>query len=1200
MNTAQVLYCRGEAMKRFSLSLLVSSFLLIPLALFSQEFRGTISGAITDPTGAMIGGATVTITEANTGTRIPTTSDATGQYIAPFLLPGDYSISVQMQGFREFVRKGVHIGASDHVVIDARLDLGDVAQTLEVTADASLLNTENASLGQAITSKEVAELPINGRTPIMAANLALGVIGYGQPGLVHPFDAQTAAGWSVGGAYTQTSEQLVNGSPNATWDGRLAYSPPQDAVQEVRIKASDTDAAFGHTGGGTLNQVTKSGTNSLHGSAWEFNQPNTLTANDFFNNQSGKPRPVTHLNQYGVTAGGPLLVPKVFNGRNKVFWFFAFEGMKDAQPNPYITTVPTDAMRKGDFSQILKADGTILYDPYSAVKSGSNITRTALTNNQIPQVAPYVSSVAQAYLKYVPEPNVAPQKPDGLNNFAVAPNTPDNFSNELGRMDFNMSDRSRLFFDVRHTDYLQSKNNYFDNIATGSILFRTNWGASVDEVFTINPRTILDLRVNFTRLNEGHDVPSTGFDPTTLGFPSYMTSSSRYLQMPIITFASNSFQQIGFTGTGADRLPSQSFQVFPTLIRTMGSHTLKFGGDFRQYRLNTFSAKNSTGQFSFSGNNWVRASSSASSTVAFGQDMASFLMGLPYTGSSSTYDINTFASWYSYYGAVFVQDDWRVRRNLTINLGVRFDHDGPYNETYGRTVDGFDTTTPNPLSAAAVAAYAKSPIAQLNPADFHVLGGLTFPGSGDTAVYNNTSHLVSPRVGFAWTPDQFHGNTVFRGGFGMFVAPVTISQMDINGKFSTTPNTNQEGFSQSTALNASNDNYLTPAMTLNNPFPAGFLQPSGSSLGLATFAGQSIFFLNPDMKSPYSLRWNFGVQQSIGSNMMVEVVYIGNHSVHLPINYTQLNGLPRQFLSTLPVRDAKQAYLTSTVANPFFGLATSVGANANTTPAQILALYPQFLVGDNSTGWNGNGGIIEQNLSLGSSYFDSLNVRVQKRLSTGLSFTFNYSFSKLMERVTWLNASDPAPEKRISAIDHPNRFVTAISYELPIGAGKALALHSRLANSLVGGWVINSVYTYQTGAPINWNNGSTTSPGDYVYLGTPITLNNRMANPGVPAFNTSAFDVKTADAFNYHLRTFPTMIAALRQDGINQWDPSLLKRFEFTEKAYLQLRFELFNVLNHPVFPAPNTTASNSLFGTISGAQANRPRSIQLGARLVF
>jgi hypothetical protein len=1180
---------------------LIAAFLVLPLGLLAQEFRGTISGVITDSSGAIVAGAQVTVTETNTGTKISSTSGAAGEYTIAFLLPGDYDISATIQGFKEFIRKGVHVGAGDHPVVDVRLELGASTQSVEVTADASLLNTENASVGQAVSTKEVAELPINGRTPMVAAALSLGVIGYAQPTLIHPFDAGAAAGWSVGGAYQQTSELLVNGSPNATWDGRLAYSPPQDSVLEVRVKASDTDAAFGHTAGGTLNQITKSGTNTIHGSAWEFNQPNTLTANDFFNNQSGKPRPVTHLNQYGVTAGGPVLVPKVFDGRNRLFWFFAWEAMKDAQPNPYVTSVPTSAERRGDFSQILSADGTQLYDPYSAVSSGSTITRTALPGNRIPQVAPYVSRVAQAYLAYVPLPNVAAQRADGLNNYSVAPNTPDNFSNEMGRLDYNMSERSRLYFDVRHTEYVQSKNNYFDNISTGSVLFRTNWGGSIDEVYTINPRNIVDLRLNFTRLGEGHDVPSAGFDPAGLGFPSYMARNAQYLQMPIVTFASNGFQQIGFTGTGADRLPSQSLQAFPTWVSIKGGHTLKFGGDFRQYRLNTFSAKNSTGQFSFNGNNWVRASSSASSTVAFGQDMASFLMGLPYTASASTYDINTYGSWYSYYAAAFVQDDWRISRNLTINLGLRFDHDGPYNEKYGRTVNGFDTAAANPLEPAARAAYARSPISQLPAGAFRVPGGLTFPGGGQTAVYENTSHLVSPRAGFAWTPGALQGRTVLRGGFGMFVAPVTIASMDINGKFSTTPNTNQEGFSQSTALNATNDNYLTPAATLDNPYPNGFLRASGASLGLATFAGQGVTFMNPSVKSPYSLRWNFGIQQSIGSNLMLELVYIGNRSVHLPINFTQLNGIPRQFLSTLPVRDASQSYLSSTVPNPFYGLPnTSVAANANTTPAQLLARFPEFPVGDAATGWQGSGGVLEQNRSAGSSYFNSLNARLQKRLSHGLSFTVNYSFSKLMERMTWLNASDPDPEKRISAIDHPHRFVTAITYELPFGRGRLLPLRSRWSKALLGGWVLNSVYTYQTGQPLNWNNGGTSSPGDYVYFGAPIVLDNRMADRGVAAFNTDAFDTRSANAFNYHLRTFPTMMSSLRQDGINQWDPSLLKRFDFTEKAYLQLRFEFFNALNHPVFPAPNTTATNALFGTISGAQANRPRSIQLGARVVW
>jgi hypothetical protein len=1168
-------------MKFRSISLLA---LFIPAALFAQEFRGTISGSVTDPTGGAITAAKVTVTEEHTGTRIPTVSDSAGQYAATFLLPGDYDIAVQAPGFKAALRKGVHVGAGDHPVIDVKLDVGDVSQSVEVTADANMVNTENATVGQAVSTKEVEELPINGRTPMMAAGLSIGVIGYAQPTLVHPFDSAGAAGWTIAGAYTQTSELLINGSPDATWDGRLAFSPPQDAVQEVRVKAFDTDAAFGHTAGGTLNQITKSGTNTFHGSAWEFNQPNTLTANDFFLNKAGSPRPVTHFNQYGVTAGGPFYIPHVIDTRNKLFWFFAWEGIKDGQPTAFTGTVPTDAMRAGNFAGL-----PTISDPFSATLSGTTVNRTPLAGNVIP--ASEMSSIAKSLLQYYPEPTVPGAV---INNFISSPNTIDNYSNEMGRIDYNMSDKSRLFADVRHTDYYQLKNNYFGNVAEGSLLFRNNWGMSVDEVYTINPTNILDVRLNFTRMNEAHDVPSAGFNPTSVGLPSYLGADSNHLQMPVISFATaTGLQALG--ATGANKLPSQSYQLFASWMKIKGDHTLKAGVDFRQYRLSTSTAGNSTGAISFSANSWVKASSSASSTVTTGQDLASFLLGLPTSGS---YDLNTFASWYSYYGAGFVQDDWRARRNLTINLGLRFEHDFPYNEKYGRTVDGFDTSSTNPLSAAATAAYAKAPITQLAASAFSVLGGLTFPGAGQTAVFQNKSHVFSPRVGLAWTPDAFHGKTVVRTGFGIFVAPVTIASMGVDGKYSTSPLTNQEGFSQSTTLTATSNNYLTPLATssLANPFPNGFLQPSGSSLGLLTYAGQAVPFINPDVKSPYSMRWDFGIQHSFTPNLMLEVDYIGNHSIHLPIDFTQLNGLPRSILSTLGTRDANQSYLTSTAANPFSGLQTTQNT-ASTTPAQLLAKYPEFPVGDSSSGWSGGGGVLEQSLNVGSSNFESLNARLEKRVSHGLYFVFNYVYAKLMERMTWLNASDPLPEKRVSAQDRNQRYVLAATYQLPIGRGQALNLQSGVLNSVLGGWLLNTVYTFQTGAPIMFVNGSSSSPGDYVYFGGPLDVNPRAV--GVPAFNTALFDTKSADTFNYHLRTFSTMFSNARADGINQFDPSLSKRFVVHESVSVQLRLEAFNAFNHPVFAAPSTTASNAAFGTIT-ASANRFRTLQIGARFTF
>jgi hypothetical protein len=1178
-------------------SLVAVAALLIPLGLFAQEFRGTLSGTVTDPSSSAIAGAKITVTEVNTGTKNESLTDSGGQYTAPFLLPGDYDISAQFQGFKAYTRKALHLGAGDRTVIDIRLEVGDTTQTVLVTADAPQLNTENASAGQSITTKEVEDLPLNGGTPMALAALSLGVIATGQPGLIHPFDSGAAAGFSVAGGYAQTSELQIDGSPDATWDGRLAFSVPKDAVQELRVKAFDSDAANGHSGGGTLNQVLKTGTNQFHGSLWEQNEPNSLTANDFFNNAKGVARPVTHFNQYGVTAGAPVYIPKLIDGRNKLFVFFAYEAIKDGQPAPTFTTVPTAAERTGDFSAVLAADGPSaqLYDPYSGTLNGTTVSRTPYPNNKIPSAQ--LNPIALSYLQFYPQPNITAVRPDGFQNFGSSATTNDDYNNQLGRVDYNMSDKSRMYFNIRRSGYNQVKNNFFGNEAEGSVLYRNNWGGTLDEVYTINSSNVIDIRANFTRMAEIHASPSQGFNPTQLGFPSYLAGNSDYLQLPIANFSSNSnFQALG--ATGASTLPSQSGQLFGTYLKIKGNHILKIGGDLRQYRLNTFTAGNSTGTMSFSGNSWVRSTSAASSTVVLGQDFSSFLLGLPY---SATYDLNTSGSWYSYYGSGFIQDDWRVKSNLTINWGVRFDHDGPYHETYGRTVDGFNTTSPSPLAAAAQAAYAAKPNAYIPASAFNPMGGLTFASPGNNTVYQNKSHIVSPRVGFAWTPDVFKGKTVIRGAFGVFVAPVTIADLAITGAYSTNPLINQEGFSQSTAIAAPSTTLLNPsqagAISLSNPFPNGIARPSGSSAGLATYAGQAVSFIDPNMQSPYSLRWNFDIQQSLTPNTMLEVLYIGNHSLHLPISFTQLNGIPQQYLSTLGVRDPSVAYLaTPTVSNPFSGLATSQNASTATV-AQLLARYPQFPVGDSATGWSGSTGVLEDNLSAGSSYFESLNVRMQRRLSNGLNITGNFIKSRLIEQDSWLNSSDGRPEKRISPTDRTNRFVLAATYQLPVGKGKALQIQSRFANALFGGWVLTTIFQYQSGAPITWANGSTTSPGDYVYFGGPLGLDARGVNG--TAFNTKLFDTAAADAFNYHLRNFPTTFNNLRADGINQLDASVLKRFNLGEKRRFELRGEAYNLPNHPVFAAPSTTASSSGFGTIT-ATANRFRTFQLVARFYF
>ena len=349
-------------------------------------------------------------------------------------------------------------------------------------------------------------------------------------------------------------------------------------------------------------------------------------------------------------------------------------------------------------------------------------------------------------------------------------------------------------------------------------------------------------------------------------------------------------------------------------------------------------------------------------------------------------------------------------------------------------------------------------------------------------------------------------------------------------------------------MTATNNNNLTPYGTLANPFPAGIQKPTGSASGLLTYAGQTVNFLNPEMKSPYAVRWNFGWQYELSPNMVLEMAYIGNHAVHLPITYTGLNGIPKQMLSTSPVRDqALITKLTASTANPFLGLKTNAGTATTVNAVQLLARYPQFPVGFSSGNSSPSTGVYVQNLNAGSSYYNSLNIRLQRRLSTGLSAIFNFMQSKMIDQTTWLNDTDAAPERRISPFFRPRRVASAVTYDLPVGRGRKVNVESRWLDRVVGGWSITASYLYQAGGPLAWSNGSTSTPGDYVYFGAPLNADGRMVDGN--AFNTSAFDTKSANQLQYHIRTLGTAFANARADGINEWNGSVLKKVSLARIA---------------------------------------------------
>jgi hypothetical protein len=1154
--------------------LITFTFALCAMA-FAQEFRGTISGRVVDQQDALVPNVNIQLTEVSTGSKRSATADAEGMFTLPFLAPGLYEVVVEAPGFKKFVRQGVQVSTNQRLALDIRLEVGQVTESVLVSADAPILQTLTASTGQVINSRQIDNMPMNGRTPLVLAQLAFGVVPSTDPRFTRPFDNAGPAGLSMGGAPAQTNELLFDGTPDNTKDNRVAYNPPVDAVAEVKVESFQADAAYGHTAGGTVNVVMKSGTNAFHGSAYDFNQISNLAATPFFNNRSGQKKAGARYNQYGATAGGPIVIPKVLNGRNRVFFFFAFEGIDNMASKPTFATVPTAAERTGDFSALLKLGSNYqIYDPSTGVLEGSRIRRAPFAGNVIPQTS--FNPIAKAYLgQFFPLPNVTGTA-DGQNNFYNGRNGELNtFDNELSRFDFNLSDRHKMFWNFRHNvRYGSGASDLGQPISSvpsagGSI--RTNWGTMLDDVYTITPSMLLNTRLNWTRYSQYTTNYSPGFDMVSLGFPAALKAASRQAVLPQISMSP-------FTGLGASAggpNPEDTFQIFSALNKTTGRHSLKTGVDLRQYRNSQINYGSASGSYTF-GTNWTRGPLDNSSASPLGQDLASFLLGLPTAGA---FDVNSARTNSSGYYALFLQDDWRVSSSLTVNVGLRYEFETPTTERYNRTTNGFDLTSANPISAQALAAYAKSPIAEIPASQFRVPGGLLFAGPGNRELYTTPRKSFSPRFGFAWTPKFLGGKTVLRGGTGIFYQPYGVTAY------------NQTGFNQRTDLVPTLDSYLTPAATLSNPFPNGILQPIGSSQGLATFVGRNVAFFNPHPLAPYSLRWNFDIQQQLSKDLVLEVGYMGNHAVHLTVD-RQLNYVPRQYLSTSPLRDqAAIDRLSANVANPFANLVPGTNLNGATVArSQLLVPYPEFTAGVFNSS---SSGVIQQATNAGSSYFHQLQVRLEKRLAQGLQFVTNYSYSKLMQRASYLNLSDTALEKRIAGEDRPQRLVLSASYDMPFGRGHRFGAHMHpVLNHIAGGWRLNLIFITQSGAPLSWTGV------DPIYFGGDLQMDAHNVDR---TFDKTQFNTNSREQLDQsaQIRTFPTAFANLRSDKGFNWDMSAIKDFTIVERLKLQFRGEFFNAFNHPEFSGPTLTPTSSNFGLITG-QANSPRAIQLALRLVW
>jgi hypothetical protein len=1164
------------------MSRLAGLFVIIACLLSAQEFRSTLTGRVADPSGGVVAGAQVAAIEESTNTRYETVTNTDGLYTFPLLLPGTYRLSAEVKGFKQYLQNGIVIGTNTHVGQNITLTVGAMTESVTISADAAPLETVKASAGQVITTHELENLPLDGHTAMDVEFYGFGVVSQGNRDSNGPASQGGLATLSMGGAASGANSTMLDGVPNMGTQGttgiRAAFLPPPDAVAEVKTEAFAMDAAVGGAGGGTVEMVTKGGTNALHGALSEYNNNSALQATPFFVNAVGGAKQVTILNQWAATVGGPIWIPKVFNGKNKIFFFFAYEGETNNGPTQAYTTVPTAAERQGDFSHLLSLNNGsknyTLYDPNTGVLNSSNVvTRTPFPGNMIPQTR--LNPIGTNFLNnYIPLPN-APGVYDDTNDESTIEAVKNPYHFFSGRTDVNLSSKNKLTIVGRQSLYVQYDNDPFHNIAfLNSGLGRDIWGAMVDDIHTFSPTMVGDLRVGFTRYDAYYfqaststwpdlATPAGGYDPTQLGFPSYEASNASRLQMPSFYAADGYY----FTGNDSGHYTNQPYnvyQLFNSYTKVRGDHTIKFGVEIRLQDFTNINWANSTGVFTFDTGSWIKANNSTASAPTMGGSMAQFLLGLPTSGS---FPINAESKADAYYDALFLQDDWRIRPSLTLNLGLRWEKATPTTESHDRQTIGFNSAAVNQVTQAAEAAYASHPISLLPVSQFSPTGGLLFASGSNRDPYTTSDKAFAPRVGLAWSPHALHEKTVFRSGIGIF-----------NYNYGTvTPN--QQGFSAATSYVTTSNSYLTPATTLSNPFPTGITQPIGSSLGINTYLGQSVTVFNPHYADEYSLRWNFDIQHQLSQNTSIEVAYIGNHSNHLTTNYN-FDSLPAQYLSRLPTRDAATiAALSATVTNPFAGLLPGQTLNGSTTStSSLLSPYPEFT------------GVTVNNMNNGDSYFHQFAARFNKRLSNGLQFFVNYSHSRLMDHTNYLNAGSLALEKRVAADDRPDYFVVSGLYDLPAGKGKRfLSNTNRVVMFVLGNWQTGAEYTYFQGAPLIW--------GDDIYYGGP--LNYRANDANGASFNTAAFNTVSSQQLSNNFRTFSSQFNTLRIDSSNNFNVNLTKSFVIHENIKLQFRAESFNLTNRPVFGTPNMTVTSSSFGYIT-TQTNSPRAIQLALRLTF
>ncbi len=1141
---------------------LAALVLLAACPAFAQTTAAQITGRVADPSGAIVQGAVVAAVNAATGASRETQSNELGNYTVPLLEPGTYKLVVTKEGFRPIERTGLTLHVNQVVRIDLALTVGSVSETISVTGDAPLLQTSGASLGAIVDNRKIIDLPLNGRNPFDLVFLTPGTLAYGRLNL--PGNNIPLSNLSINGGPAMGNEVLLDGIPNtAPQFNQYAIIPSIDAVQEFKVQTNNMSAEFGRTSGGVVNVSMRSGSNQLHGSLYEFLRNSALDSNRWFNNATGQAKPPFRYNQFGAAVGGPVR-------KDKTFFFGNYELLRRRTGRTFLFSVPTMDQRRGDFSKTRANSGQVIqvFDPVSTrAVAGGGYVRDPFPGNAIP--AGRFNNVAKNILSYWAEPNLAGHPVTGIQNFISNASEAYDVDQVNARIDHAFTDTNRIFARVSWNSSLTTPPNIFGNVAnpaSGPQIF-TQRNVAVNDTHGFSPNTFATFRAGFARLRDHGEPISLGFDATKLGLPAYFAKGQEAQSFPAIQVNGYTVTSVGFgtssigpvTGALLNNI-SNAYTAQSDVTHMRGKHIVKSGFEYRLFRLHGF--RPNLGNFNFTAG-FTQGPDPTRGSPTVGHAFASYLLGTASGGgvyARPTQDTQT-----QYYAAFF-QDDYRITTRLTLNLGVRFEREDLRTDRWNR-LNYLDFTTPSPLQVEG--------LGQLR-------GGLQFVGvNGNPREQARWYNFFSPRFGFAYQLDAL---TVLRGGYGIFVAPRTGWDF---GNFG------QTGYSANTALVASDDG-VTPRNFIDNPYPNGFVLPSGNSLGMLTNIGGGLDSIDRDQKATYIQQWNFDVQRSLPYDMVVDVAYAGSKGTHLLQNL-QYNQLPDRYL-------ALGNELIRRVPNPFFGKipATQALGTSVTTVGQLLRPYPHF------TGFSTTGS------TSGSSIYHSMQSRFEKRFSHGFSFLAAYTIAKLIDDgangiqnffgpvPSFQNHNNRKLERSISSQEVPQRLSLAYNYELPIGKGKALAGSlSGLVEKLAGGWQINGVSSFQSGRPL----ALATSVNNTNSFGGGSRPNNNGKSAKLEGatldrldhyFDTRVFSLPEPFTFGNTSRTLPDV----RSPGVVNFDFSLIKNTRLFERFVLQFRAEAFNALNNTNFGAPNQSIGAPGAGVIGSSE--EARILQFGLKLNF